>query len=152
MSNLYQEKLGEVALRFLNSLHDKNSSALEHCLALSGLFQDVLPNGTVVKSSAELMQLHIGFMQANQTGFRPFNRDIVAGEWRRFTYSDFEYFIAFESGYFCRVAAEVDRPVDFRIVESDVAKYYMHLGILIKDNVVVHVQNTPFDPKIQAPH
>ena len=146
------------ALQFLNALHNKNTDALKACFDPIGSFQDVLPNGTIVKSSSELLKLHVGFIQSASTGFRPFDwerefNDLNAGhsENREFYHDDLDSMIEFESGYFCRVAAEVDRPIDFNVIDSKVARYYMYLGILVKDEFIVHVQNTLFNPMIQGP-
>ena len=151
------DKISTVLL-FLNSLHRKDLETLEKCFNPRGTFQDILPNGTIVKSSSELLKLHIGFIQNKATGFRPFdwtrnntNQNIIRSEDRSFIENDLESLIEFDSGYFCRVAAEVDRPTDFREVNSEVARYYMHLGLLIKNDFLIHVQNTPFNPLVRDP-
>ena len=127
------------ALKFFNAMHHKNSNQLESCLGAP--FQDVLPDGTVVKSASELLALHVRFMRDPKTAFRPFG-----GEKREFGSSDLE--ASYEStdgscGFF-RVAAEVDRPEDFLDDESPIVRRYMFLGVFLKNGLVEHIQNTLF--------
>jgi hypothetical protein len=87
-------------------------------------------------------------MSDPRTGFRPRN-----GDNRRFEEGDLEAVMESDdsSCAFFRVAAEVDRPSDFRETNSGVVRLYMHLGVLIKHGVVVHIQNTLFDPSKPDP-
>jgi len=135
-----------VALKFFNAMHEKNHDALASCLGTQ--FQDVLPNGTVVKSKEHLLSLHTQFMADPKTGFRP-----RSGDNRRFEEADLEAVVESDDGSFgfYRIAAEVDRPTDFREANSSVVRLYMYLGVLIRHGEVVHIQNTLFDPSKSEP-
>lgn len=137
----------QIALGFLNALHTKSHDSL--AVYLGSPFQDVLPNGTIVKSAEQLLDLHVHFMADERTGFRPKN-----GEHRFFTHADFGFTREADDGScgFYRITAEVDRPVDFREVNSDIIRLYMHLGIFVKGLLVEHVQNTLCDQNNPDPH
>jgi hypothetical protein len=138
-----------VALRFLNALRSKDAAEMELCLGHR--FQDVLPEGKLVQSKRQLMELHKQFITSNRTGFRPFDRSTLGATLqqsrdRKFTAEDLDFAEGDGKLGFFRVAAEVDRPERFGESDSPIVRRYMYLGIVVLGDQVVHIQNTLFDP------